>query len=752
MIPSQFVHELPHRVGRPIGPRTGRVPRALPAPLRPPVAEPAPVVETLFDFTTTDPYRWMEDWQSPAGRTWLRDQARYADRVLAGLPEREALLDRLTALGHAGTARYSFRLVGRRLFYLRRLATVQVPQLVTRTRTDATEHVVLDPNHAGQDGEVHQAIDWFVPSPDGRRVAAGVSFGGSEDSTLVVLDTATGAICDQPIPHARFGGLSWLPDSSGFLYKRFTPGAGAAWTPPYAYLHRLGAEPGGDPQILGPQADPRIRWGPADHAQVVVHHDWLLGWVRTGEDPRIRVYRAHRAVLDRPGPVRWTPVTGLRANIRQFYALGDRLYLLRPGRGGRGEIIRTALAHPDLPRATVVVAESSAVLQRFWIQGHRLFVVALVAGRPELRCLDQRTGALTRVPVPGNIDSAMPDGDSLYLEISNWTAPPAVYRYTPDAAGLEDTGWCPPYPVPMQDVTVTQVRVYAQDGVWVPLTILALPGAAPPGPRRTILAAYGAYGQALLPTYNPLLRPWLERGGLYAIAHVRGGGEYGAAWHTAGQKACKRAGIGDLIRCAEFLVACGVTAPDRLVAEGYSAGGVVCAGAIVRRPDLWAGGLLRQTVLHMLRYEYGAGGPPNVPEFGSTLTRRGARALRAMDPFTALRPGVRYPPMLALVGLNDPRVPIWHAMKWVARLQDAAAGRPLAALLRVEFHAGHGHGSTRRQIIRELADRYAFALAACSAAQRAPDAAPHLISAALPAHPPLTRLADRAETGEAPAA
>ncbi|HEX6608101.1 MAG TPA: prolyl oligopeptidase family serine peptidase, partial [Chloroflexia bacterium] len=184
----------------------------------------------------------------------------------------------------------------------------------------------------------------------------------------------------------------------------------------------------------------------------------------------------------------------------------------------------------------------------------------------------------------------------------------------------------------------------------------------------------------------------------------------------------------------------------------YSAGGVVCAGAIVRRPDLWAGGLLRQTVLHMLRYEYGAGGPPNVPEFGSTLTRRGARALRAMDPFTALRPGVRYPPMLALVGANDPRVPIWHAMKWVARLQDAAAGRPLAALLRVEFHAGHGHGSTRRQIIRELADRYAFALAACRVAQRAPDAAPHPISAALPAHPPLTRLADRAETGEAPAA
>jgi prolyl oligopeptidase len=707
------------------------------------------VIETLFDFTTTDPYRWMEDWQSPTSRTWLQEQARYADRVLAALPERDAVLDRLTALGQAGTARYGFRLVGERLFYLRRLPAAPVPQLVTRTRTDATEQVVLDPNHAGGDGEVHQAIDWFVPSPDGRRVAAGVSFGGSEDSTLVVLDTATGAICDQPIPHARFGGLTWLPNNSGFLYKRFTPaasgaGGAAAWTPPYAYLHRLGSEPSQDAQILGPATAPQIRWGPADHAQVVAHEGWLLGWVRTGEDGRIRVYRARRTALDQPGTARWTPVAGLRANIRQFYALGDRLYLLRPGRGGHGEIIRTSLAHPDLPRAEVVVAESSAVLQRFWIQKHRLFFIALVAGRPELRYLDQRTGALTRVPVPGNIDGAMPDGDVLYLEISNWTAPPAVYRYTPagpDGAGLEDTGWCPPYPVPMHDITVTQVRVYAQDGVWVPLTILALPGAAPPGSRRTILAAYGAYGQALLPSYNPLLRPWLERGGLYAVAHVRGGGEYGATWHTAGQKARKRTGISDLIRCAEYLIACGATAPDRLVAEGSSAGGVVCAGAIMQRPDLWAAGLLRQTVLHMLRYEYGAGGPPNVPEFGSTLTRRGARALRAMDPFTALRPGVRYPPMLALVGVNDPRVPIWHAMKWVAHVQDAADGRPLAAVLRVEFQAGHGHGSTRRQIIRELADRYAFALAACSAAQRAAGTAPHPISGAHPAHPPLTRIA-----------
>jgi prolyl oligopeptidase len=682
------------------------------------------VVETLFDFTTMDPYRWMEDWQSPTSQGWLHEQARYARGVLASLPERDALLHNLTALGQAGTARYSFRLVGERLFYLRRLPTAQVPQLVTRTRADATEQVVLDPNHAGLDGEVHQAIDWFVPSGDGRRVAAGVSFGGSEDSTLVVLDTATGAICDHSIPHARFGGLTWLPDNSGFLYKRFTPppprtGGATAWTPPYTYLHRLGSEPSRDAQILGPATGPRIRWGPADHAQVVVHDDWLIGWVRSGEDGRVRVYRARRAALDQPERARWTAVAGLRANIRQFYVLGDRLYLLRPGRGGHGEIISTSLAHPDLPRATVVVAESTAVLQRFWVRKHRLFVIALVDARPELRYLDQMTGALTRVPVPGNIDGVMPAGDDLYLEISNWTAPPAVYRYSPAGAGLEDTGWCPPYPVPMHDITVTQVRVYARDGVWVPLTILALPGAAPPGPRRTILAAYGAYGQALLPSYNPLLRPWLERGGLYAIAHVRGGGEYGAAWHTAGQKARKRAGITDLICCAEFLIACGATAPDRLVAEGYSAGGVVCAGAIVQRPDLWAAGILRQTVLHMLRYEYGAGGPPNVPEFGTILTRRGARALRTMDPFTALRPGVRYPPMLALVGVNDPRVPIWHAMKWVARMQDAADGRPLAALLRVEFHAGHGHGSTRRQIIQELADRYAFALVAGSAASRA---------------------------------
>jgi prolyl oligopeptidase len=266
-----------------------------------------------------------------------------------------------------------------------------------------------------------------------------------------------------------------------------------------------------------------------------------------------------------------------------------------------------------------------------------------------------------------------------------------------------------PPAVDFSAIVAHELHAPAADGTMIPLSIIHREGLQRDGANPTLLLVYGSYGMVLSPAFLPELLAWYERGGVLAVAHVRGGGEYGRAWHEAGRLLNKERTIGDFIACAEFLIDQGYTRPGRLAGMGGSAGGIPTGGALVRRPDLWAAMIMQVAATNPLRLEFSENGPVNVPEFGSVTTAEGLRALQIIDSYGRVQDGVAYPAVLLTAGLNDSRIPVWQATKMAARLQAAtSSGKPV--LLRLDREAGHGMGSTKRQQDAELADCLAFAL------------------------------------------
>jgi prolyl oligopeptidase len=315
------------------------------------------------------------------------------------------------------------------------------------------------------------------------------------------------------------------------------------------------------------------------------------------------------------------------------------------------------------------------------------------------------------LPVDGTIAawSNEPGRAEVFLQLTSWAVSPRVYRCDVETKRLEDTGWIPPSPIDFSQIESHEVDAPSKDGTLVPLSIIHKKGLELDGNNPTILLAYGSYGIVVSPRFLPELLAWYERGGVFAVGHLRGGGEYGKEWHEAGKKLNKENTINDFIACAQWLIEQEYTRPERLAGEGGSAGGIPTGGALVRRPDLWAAMVMQVPVANALRFEFSENGPPNIPEFGSVTTEEGFRALQIIDSYSKVRDGVEYPAVLLTTGLNDKRVDPWEAMKMAARLQAAtASGKPV--LLRVETQAGHGFGSTRKQEDELLADVLAFLL------------------------------------------
>jgi prolyl oligopeptidase len=311
------------------------------------------------------------------------------------------------------------------------------------------------------------------------------------------------------------------------------------------------------------------------------------------------------------------------------------------------------------------------------------------------------------------------------LRVQGWVEAPAIVEVEARTGNLKKTGLQPPSAADFS--AIDEVRLYApgHDGTRIPVTLLYRKTTTLTGDKPTLLVGYGSYGTTMTAAFDATRLAWLERGGIYAVAHVRGGGEYGEAWHASGRKATKINTILDLVSAAEFLVKYGFTNPKRLAILGTGAGGIPVGGAIVRRPDLFAAAVARVPVMDMLRFELGAGGPANVPEFGSTASPEGFDALRVMSAYHHVRDGTAYPAVLLTTGINDARADPWQPGKMAGRLQAATtSGKPV--LLRVDFEAGHGPGASRIQQDEELADIYAFLLwqFGDSAFQTTPEAGP----------------------------
>lgn len=683
----------------------------------PPVAPVREVSDEYFGQKIVDPYRWMEDTKSQEMVAWMKAQAEYTRGYLDRLPMRQELLTRISKLNDAGIQVYGVQRRGDLYFYYRLAPGENDAKLYVRDGLNGKERLLVDPEKISGPGKRYSISD-FNASFDGQYVCYTVSLGGSENGEMRVIETASGKDMGERIDRARFGAGAWLPDGKSFLYNRLQKLAdGAPATELYqksrVYLHTLGANPDADTLVFGYGVNPNIKLAPEPlpFALVPRGSKYVFAIVNSGVSPNSEYYYAPLEALSQ-SPIPWRRIATLDDEISDFTVHGDDLYLTTYKNTPRFKVIRTNLTNPDLTKATTVVPPSQAVVTGISAARDALYVQTLDGGLSRVWRVDYRTNAAQplKLPYDGSafVAAANQETEGLLYSLTSWTKSPAFFQYDPKTGLSTDTKIAPPIPVDMSNIETTNVKVKAADGVMIPLVILHKKGLKRDGTNPTLLDGYGAYGyENTSPFFYPPILAWLERGGMLAFAGVRGGGEYGEEWHLMGKGKTKPNTWKDFIACAEYLIKEKYTSPAHLAGEGGSAGGILIGNSIVERPDLFGAAIDQVGLNNALRAETTSNGVPNIPEFGSTKTEEGFKALLAMDAYSKVKKGVKYPAVMLTTGINDPRVEPWMSAKMAARLQAAtASGKPI--LLRVDYDAGHGFGSTKQQRSELLADEYAF--------------------------------------------
>jgi prolyl oligopeptidase len=679
-----------------------------------PVAPVVPVVDDYYGTKVTDDYRWMES-RSPRFVAWMKGQDAHARAVLERIPGRDSLFARIHAHTGGGTSIASVQRAGGHVFYEKRGPADNSFKLYVRETPSAPERLLVDPDRYAAPGGPHWAIDYFAPSLDGARIAFGISAGGSENSVIHVLDVTTGHEAAETIDRAEYGSPSWTPDGRGVFYNRLARvAAGVKETEKYlnsrAYLHAVGSDPAADVPLIGADLAGSLPVTPVDVASIATSagSPWALAVISHGADPALTLYVAPAdRVTAAAAP--WRKVADVADAVTAYAFHGSRLFLLTHKDASRYKVLEVDAAAPDLAQAKVAVAPGERVIEAIAAAADGLYLTDLDGGLGRMRRLDYASGAVADValPIEGSVQGPVtdPTAPGVLFGMQGWLAPPAWYRA--DAAGVAQLDLSPPWTEDVSAFESEEVRATAPDGTAIPLSIIRRRDLTLDRTHPVWLRGYGAYGISLNPSFPSRFLAFLEDGGVLAVAHVRGGGEYGEDWHQAGRLLNKPNTYRDFIACAEYLQAHGYGSPATTAIEGGSAGGITVGMALTERPELFRAVLSEVGDSNALRVEHATDGPANSLEYGSTTNRDGFRALYAVDATQHVRAKTPYPAVLLTTGINDPRVAPWQPGKMAAKLEAAtSSGRPI--LLRVDFDAGHGVGSTRAQRDWETTDQLAF--------------------------------------------
>jgi len=485
------------------------------------------------------------------------------------------------------------------------------------------------------------------------------------------------------------------------------------------YVHNLGDAPEKDRFIFGYGYSPELKIDDNDISFMVytpASPKYLFGGLAHGTENEVTAFYIPLEELKssdaKSAKIAWKKLFDTEDAITRFDAHGDDLYLVTHKNKPRFEVTRINLKNPELAHAQVVVPASEMVIQEADVAQDAIYIRDLDGGIGRLRKLSF-SGKMEPVSIAEGKSvsdlSVTPSEPGAMVHVVSWTISPLWLRYDASSNAAADTGIQPPIPIDTSAFESVEVKAKSADGTMVPLSIIRPKDAQLDGSHPTHLMGYGAYAISFDPYFDPVWVAWLERGGIIAIAHVRGGGEYGEEWYRAGYKLTKQHTIDDFIASAQYLIENKYTSPQRLSGEGTSAGGILIGGAVTQRPDLFAGALIRVGCSNALRMEFEPNGPPNIAEFGTVAEPGGFKGLYAMDAYQHVKDGTAYPAVLLTAGINDPRVDPAQPAKMTARLQAAtSSGKPV--LLRVDYDAGHGIGSTRSQHDIEFADEMSFLL------------------------------------------
>ena len=659
----------------------------------PPATPKHPVTDQYFGVTITDNYRWLENWDDPAVKQWSANQNAYARGYLDSLPDRPAIKKRLRQLAGSGSIAYfSLQFRGGILFARKSQPPKQQPLLVAldSNADPASEKIVFDPNAASAEGSI--AVDFYVPSLDGKLVAVALSENGSEDSSAHVFEVATGKELPDRVPRVNFatagGSIDWKADGSGFYYTRYPQGKERpdedADFYQQVYFHKLGTDPHSDTYVLGKDF-PRIA---EIHLRASDDGKWLVATVANGDGGQFAHY-----LMDAAG--HWTQVTHFEDEIVSAkVAPDDSLYLLSHKDAPRGKILRLPLSHVstqkndrariDLSEAKVIVPQSSgagthesarASIENFVPAPGRLYVVDIIGGPSSVRVFDLHGHPLAKPSLPpiSSVDDVVSigAGNVLFL-VGNYLQPSAWYRFDAARGKSMRTALSQVAPYNFDDAEVVREFAVSKDGTRVPLNIIRRKGTKLNGSNPTLLYGYGGYGVNETPYFaGSMARVWLDQGGVYVVANLRGGGEYGQEWHKAGNLTHKQNVFDDFIACAQYLIDQKYTSPAHLAILGGSNGGLLMGAALTQRPDLFRAVVSFVGIYDMLRVELDPNGEFNTTEFGTVKNREQFQALYAYSPYHHVKDGTVYPAVLFLTGENDHRVNPLHSRKMTARLQAA---------------------------------------------------------------------------------
>ena len=672
----------------------------------PPLAEKHPLEETLHGVKIVDNYRWLEDGSSAETQKWVEQEMGYTRRVLDPLPGRDGINNRLTQLLTIGSLTPP-QLAGKYYFYTRRDGMQNQPVLYVREGADGKDRVLVDANALAADGTI--ALDWYQPSENGKYLAYGTSPSGSEMSTLHIIETKTGNALPDVIERTRAASIAWKLDNSGFYYTRYPKKGdvpdGQEMYNRHVFYHDLGADPDTDPKIFGEGRDPE------DWPSVDLDNDGRLllitvsqGWTKS------ELY-----LMDLKAGTPLTRITTGKNFLYSASAYNGRLYIVTNEDAPRYRVFVTEAGDYERDHWKEIIPQADAVLQGAAVWGGKLFTQYEQNATSQLKIFDIEGNKLKDLLLPalGTVfgSDGKWDRDEIFYGFLSFTVPPTVYRY--DLKSGSTSLWAK-VDAPSIDPSAYEVNqewYHSKDGTRVPMFVVNKKGLKKDGHNPTLLTAYGGFNVSLTPSFSRTAYLWMEHGGVYAVANLRGGAEFGEDWHRAGMLDKKQNVFDDMIGAAEHLIAEKYTDKDHLAVQGGSNGGLLMGAMITQRPDLFRAVVCQVPLLDMLRYQNFQIAKLWIPEYGTSDNPDQFKWLYAYSPYHHVKAGTEYPAILFMTADTDTRVDPMHAKKMAAEMQAEAkngASKTRPILLRIESKAGHGAGKPVTKQIEEFTDIYSF--------------------------------------------
>jgi prolyl oligopeptidase len=681
-----------------------------------PVTEKIPVTDTYHQVQVTDPYRWLENGDDAKVRAWSEAQDARARKYLDGLPQRAVIHDRLYALIAATSSSYQgLQVAGDRVFayYTQPPKQQTMIALLGLDLAPSGARVIVDPNAIDTKGTT--AIDWFVASPDGKWLAVSMSENGSEVGSLHLFEVSSGKQVGAVIPHVQYptggGSVAWRADAKAFWYTRYPGAERPAEEQRFfqqVYFHKLGDDPERDSYVLGKQFPKVAEVALSTHFNPNI----VLASVANGDGGEFEHY-----LIDAHG-------------VRQISRFEDKIVSASVGQDGavylqsrkdapHGKLLRLEPGVIDLGRAKILIPESDAVMQTgdqfggepIVITAHALYIRELIGGPSRVAIYDHAGASLGALPLtdPATVNEVEPLGDgTVVYSVATYLQPPYFLRYSEKPASSVPTPLAQSSPISFADTEVVRESAKSKDGTLVPINIMRRKGTVLNGQNPVLLNGYGGYGVSETPRFlGAMVRTWLDAGGVYVIANLRGGGEYGESWHAQGALTHKQNVFDDFIAAAEHLIAENYTTRDKLAILGGSNGGLLMGAVMTQRPELFHAVVSLVGIYDMLRVELGSNGSFNVTEFGTVKDPDQFKAMYAYSPYHHVKDGAKYPAVFMQTGVTDGRVDPMHSRKMIARLQAAtASGKPV--YLSINSHAGHGIGSALSIRVNQQADMLSF--------------------------------------------